>query len=88
MNRCRQISSWLDSDHLTRIEFGGPERRAYLNTEGGGVVAAKFNLMDSDEGELWGLYFTLLGHHTAGSIALFDPVSDCFFLWGPHLFLW
>jgi glyoxylase-like metal-dependent hydrolase (beta-lactamase superfamily II) len=45
---------------------------------------AKFKLIDCDEGELWGLSFTLLGHHTAGSIALFDPVSHCLFC-GDHI---
>nr|WP_040289214.1 MBL fold metallo-hydrolase [Alicyclobacillus hesperidum] len=44
----------------------------------------EFQKIDSDTGELRGLPFTLLGHHTNGSIALYDPTTHCLFC-GDHI---
>jgi glyoxylase-like metal-dependent hydrolase (beta-lactamase superfamily II) len=44
----------------------------------------EFQKMDSCTGEIRGLSFTLLGHHTEGSIALYDPATHCLFC-GDHI---
>lgn len=44
----------------------------------------EFKEIDCDAGEISGLSFTLLGHHTEGSIALFDPITHCLFC-GDHI---
>ena len=48
------------------------------------VQRLAFHEIASKDGELCGLSYTLLGHHTDGSLALFDPVTGCLFC-GDHI---
>ncbi|PSR29432.1 MAG: hypothetical protein C7B47_01575 [Sulfobacillus thermosulfidooxidans] len=41
--------------------------------------ATEFNKLGSDVGGLYGLSYLLLGHHTKGSVVLYDVTTHCLF---------
>jgi glyoxylase-like metal-dependent hydrolase (beta-lactamase superfamily II) len=76
--------------HLDHVGGSGlfAEAEKWIHVRDAGRLSdtqrGEFNLIEGEAGELRGLSFTLLGHHTAGSIALFDSVSHCLFC-GDHI---